>query len=335
MQVTHIRNQYKVVAQDELDYIKQSFGIISIPQMAKHLNRSLGFIYKHVKDLGYESDYWTADEDKYITENYLHCSYKQVADNLANELGTKRTRRGIQLRLRKLGLSKTDACKNWSAAEEQILRDNINSYDYEQLSKLTGHHVNSVRRKAMRMGLIEKEFSGCKKLKKDQQLFIITNAMTMTDAELARMFNCSDQAIADIRKKHGIKKVGGHIHSGSPNKPSHIEQIVMNFLNELGAQYKQSVYINRYRPDFLLNGNKIIEVYGDYYHCNPYIYKEGPKDERQANQVMNDYYKKCYFLSRGYQILYLWEHDIVNKSDEVKQTIYDYIRRLKSSLMEA
>lgn len=63
------------------------------------------------------------------------------------------------------------------------------------------------------------------------------------------------------------------------------------------------------------------EVQGDYFHCNPYIYEDGPKDEVQIKHIIRDYYKKCYFLSKGYKIIEIWELEINQNLENVKNKI--------------
>ena len=60
---------------------------------------------------------------------------------------------------------------------------------------------------------------------------------------------------------------------------------------------------------------------GDYYHCNPRLYPDGPKNEYQIRYIINDYYKKCFYLSNGYILLELWENDIVNNFQYVQELI--------------
>lgn len=104
--------------------------------------------------------------------------------------------------------------------------------------------------------------------------------------------------------------------------PTYIEQFVMDILDECKIDYIYNKNLGPYKPDFqIINTNIIIEVQGDYYHCNPLVYGDGPKDEIQIKHVLRDYYKKCYFLSRGYKIIEIWELDINKNPDKVKNII--------------
>ena len=65
----------------------------------------------------------------------------------------------------------------------------------------------------------------------------------------------------------------------------------------------------------------IIEVQGDYFHCNPKLYPKGPKNENQIKYVIRDYYKKCFYLGNDYVLIEIWEDDIRNNFDKVIKQI--------------
>ena len=193
-------------------------------------------------------------------------------------------------------------------------------FNREEISKKINRSLSAIYTKVLELQLIPDEHKGHKKLKKEQILFIVENSDKFTDSEFAAKFKISISAVEDIRKKHGIIKTGNEV-SG----PTYIEVFVKNFLDEINIQYLfQEKIDNLYIPDCQIYTNNkkiIIEVNGDYYHCNPYIYKDGPKDEIQIKHIIRDYYKKCYYLSRGYILLDIWESEINNCPEDVKNKI--------------
>lgn len=84
-------------------------------------------------------------------------------------------------------------------------------------------------------------------------------------------------------------------------------------------------YFNRCLPDFLNEDSKeIIEIYGDYWHCNPNINKPYSNPDWYHNKLhmhssdkwMADALRKSMLEEFGYKVYVLWEHDI-------KETYYD------------
>jgi len=93
-------------------------------------------------------------------------------------------------------------------------------------------------------------------------------------------------------------------------KDTLIEKIINKYLimHEFTEEidYKRNVYIGKYNVDFLVNDKYIIEAYGDYWHKNPEIYKNG-NTKRKKDKI-----KKEYLESIGYYFCYFWESHIHN-----------------------
>lgn len=90
-------------------------------------------------------------------------------------------------------------------------------------------------------------------------------------------------------------------------------------LYELANEFQKNIYFNRqsrYKVDYLIN-NIIIEIQGDYYHCNPQIYKDGPIDNIQVNNTQKDKLKKYNLSKMGYKVYYIWENDINTNKEKV------------------
>jgi len=77
--------------------------------------------------------------------------------------------------------------------------------------------------------------------------------------------------------------------------------------------------------DFFIAPNIVIEVDGDYYHCNPRIYPDGPKYNIQKNHIITDAIKDKELFEKGYIVLRFWEYDIKNNlhscANKIQQTI--------------
>ena len=97
-------------------------------------------------------------------------------------------------------------------------------------------------------------------------------------------------------------------------------------LNEsLEIKYIHSYYIESigkiydfYLPDY----NIIIEVDGDFWHCNP-IKHIIPECKTQEINLENDKFKTQWAINNGYTLLRFWENDINNNIKQVKQILLE------------
>lgn len=307
--------------QADYDFIKENYQKFSVAELARKLNKCQSGVYKTIQKLHLEYDnrdgkVWTEQEVEFLKQNIETHTVQEIANKL------RRTKKSVQGKMYGLGIKKSKTT-NWTEIELNYLRDNINSKSYTEIAKNLNRTMSSIYNKVWELQLIDDEYKNHRKLKKEQIQFIILNCLTMTDYELAKKFNVSIETIEDIRKKYGIKKDGNSIHGST-----YIEKFVMDILDEYNIPYLYNKPLDDYYPDFQICDSKIIiEVQGDYFHCNPYIYRDGPKDEIQIRHIIKDYYKKCHFLSRGYTIIYIWELEINQNPNEVKDRILKEVCR--------
>jgi very-short-patch-repair endonuclease len=81
-------------------------------------------------------------------------------------------------------------------------------------------------------------------------------------------------------------------------------------LNDAGLFPKEEYLIDFYTVDFCFPDKKIVvEVDGDYWHCNPAIYPI-PKNSQQRKSVGKDKSEKTFLTNRGWTLLRFWEKDI-------------------------
>lgn len=100
-----------------------------------------------------------------------------------------------------------------------------------------------------------------------------------------------------------------------PKKSTKIEIIIKNILDSKNISYKTQQPIDRWSVDFLLDNGKIIECFGDYWHCNPQRYSSDYKlTEAQQKNIKRDKEKISYFEKENRNYLILWETEILNKT---------------------
>lgn len=93
------------------------------------------------------------------------------------------------------------------------------------------------------------------------------------------------------------------------------EKIVKEWLTNNNIRFIQEHQLAYYFFDFKIKYKKIlIEVHGDFYHCNPETKHKDPKFYVQKHNLANDQRKKNFAENLGYKIVYIWEKDIKNNN---------------------
>lgn len=106
------------------------------------------------------------------------------------------------------------------------------------------------------------------------------------------------------------------------------EKMMYRWLQELKTPFQEQVVINdKFCVDFLVPANKVIEVFGDYFHANPMFYGNElkPIDSLQRKNLLNDKRKIAYLSKCGYEILVVWENDMYKNPDGVIEEVNKFI----------
>ena len=114
---------------------------------------------------------------------------------------------------------------------------------------------------------------------------------------------------------------------------SKIEQRVCNIIDKWQIEYKKWKPIKGFLYDICLADSLILEINGDYWHANPIKYKAKDaisypnRNVKIAEDIWKrDAIKKSVAENKGYKVLYIWESDINNKSEEqLEEYIYNII----------
>jgi very-short-patch-repair endonuclease len=77
------------------------------------------------------------------------------------------------------------------------------------------------------------------------------------------------------------------------------------------------------------NTKKVIECYGDFWHANPNLFKDQEKiliGTTRVKDVWNkDKDRQKILEDLGYKVLVLWEQDINNNLEQVKEQIRNFL----------
>jgi very-short-patch-repair endonuclease len=112
------------------------------------------------------------------------------------------------------------------------------------------------------------------------------------------------------------------------NHSSKLEEKFKIILDILDIKYQHSFYVKSIKAfyDFYLpEHNTIIEVDGDFWHCNPKNFPIAEYTTQQKN-IIRDKEKNQWALDNGYKLLRFWEDDINNNIKQVKQILLENLK---------
>lgn len=93
--------------------------------------------------------------------------------------------------------------------------------------------------------------------------------------------------------------------------PTSIEVATYQALRDLSIDFEPQYRIGRWVVDaFVPELNLIIECQGDFHHCNPAVFPNGPQHDIQRKTIDRDKRRFEEFELKGYKAIQLWEKDI-------------------------
>ncbi|WP_165822595.1 endonuclease domain-containing protein [Paenibacillus montanisoli] len=101
-------------------------------------------------------------------------------------------------------------------------------------------------------------------------------------------------------------------------KDTWIEKAVLEYLTEKEIEFVPQMIIGNYICDFFISSaNLIVEAFGDYWHVNPDIYGVTKKVyPQQIKFAARDEIKLENLRAAGYQIIIVWENDLLQRRSE-------------------
>lgn len=141
---------------EEVRYILENWGIKSLEDIMKRLDRTEDSVMRkarrlglsiHKKDEDLKKRRWTKEEDKYILDHYKKISLDRIS------LYIDRTTSSIRKRARALKIS--TVVTHWTREEEQILFEKWGIISVDTISKQLNRSKNAVLLKAYQMSLRE------------------------------------------------------------------------------------------------------------------------------------------------------------------------------------
>jgi G:T-mismatch repair DNA endonuclease (very short patch repair protein) len=91
-----------------------------------------------------------------------------------------------------------------------------------------------------------------------------------------------------------------------------------SFLKDLNIEYEEEKIVECWAFDIYIKKYDLyIEIDGDYWHSNPYVYPNGPKTKSQKINYYRDKKKNEFCKKHSLKLYRFWERDILNKKEEI------------------
>jgi len=124
------------------------------------------------------------------------------------------------------------------------------------------------------------------------------------------------------KRRHVHRKKKGSLLRHSKTKMNGLETRFSKILIDIVVKFKSQYVLKDKIYDFYLPEYGIlIEVDGDYYHCNPRKYPRGAINKMQRKNIRNDNYKDSLAKAWGFQLIRVWEYDINNMGAVVSRKL--------------
>lgn len=291
------------------------------------------------KDRKYKYNYsekiWSEYEKEILIKYYPYLSSKEISKKYLS----KRTPNQIMdYATKKLNLQKDGSFHNrWSDNQINYLLNNYSKYEIsvDEMSNVIGKSNSTIIAMANSLGLfkdsswnddeiklIKTYYPNMKTSEFKEKYMNDKNVSAITNYANNNGIYKSTEVLKEIRINNAISNLKKVNNKKDPTKP---EIYIINLLDKLNIEYKFQEFNKYYWVDFYIPENKlIIEVQGDYFHCNP-LKKLNYKVLDKNAILAKDKRKHSYFKNKGIEILYLWESDIIKSSDKCEELIKKYI----------
>jgi G:T-mismatch repair DNA endonuclease (very short patch repair protein) len=288
--------------QEEIDFLRANYTAKGAVWVAKELNRTKSAVNTKAENLKIPGKGpWSQQEDEFLKKYYPKKGSVWVSKNL------DRTQSSVNSRAEKLRIRRSN---RWKKEDIQFLKSHYSSNNTRWIADQLGFSFESVRNKAETLKLKKVFWTD------EEKDYLVNNYGKVSISAIACKLNKSYGCVASYAKLRKLTVKG--------KRNTLPEKIVAHVLKEIGVDFKTGFKIKTglpsdanwhyYWPDFLIDKNIVLEVYGDYWHCNPNIFPDGPIG-RQIKIAERDQIKEAFYKSSGYKLIVLWESEIENSSD--------------------
>lgn len=100
-----------------------------------------------------------------------------------------------------------------------------------------------------------------------------------------------------------------------------VKSALTEYYGELSVGFEEEFEYGGFVFDFKID-DTLLEIQGDFFHCNPNTRFKIPKSEIQINNLKRDERKRKFvFDDKKYNLIELWEYDIINNLNGIKECL--------------
>lgn len=136
-------------------------------------------------------------------------------------------------------------------------------------------------------------------------------------------------SISMKKKIEEVGKVDWASHFGKFTGRSLLEEEIFEYVQSISPHAEHNIWIDTYNVDIAV-GNKVIEVFGDYWHANPQIISLQNKNKEYVEKMSTireqDERRLEYIRNKSFSVLVVWENDWRNNLQETKQVIREFLK---------
>jgi len=222
----------------------------------------------------------------------------------------------------KLNINYINDCPKWNEDEKALLAELAIDTPLDDIKLIMHRSTSSVVINARKLNieLIQNKYIDRKRFTSDQLEFLKNNYNNYNLLELCKHLNIDSRSL--ILKMYLLNL----FNLINMKNVSLLENVVAKILTEMNVNYNYQYKIKNGKLvvcDFKIN-NKIIEVYGDYWHGRDMPHKK--RDPRNLTQIRADNaIKEQFIIDNNYELLIIWEYDIINNLSEVYKNVKKYL----------
>lgn len=142
---------------------------------------------------------------------------------------------------------------------------------------------------------------------------------------IAKSLNLGHKQTLGILKKFGFSPNTKNPDAWKFIGETSIEKTVYEFLESMDVKFDRQFQIKNFRFDAIVNDKLLIEIHGDYWHCNPKLYPDGPINDVQRGNMRRDFCKRDIATSMGYKRYIIWEMNLKNRREETLNKLKEWI----------
>jgi G:T-mismatch repair DNA endonuclease (very short patch repair protein) len=117
--------------------------------------------------------------------------------------------------------------------------------------------------------------------------------------------------------------------SNTQGDETKIEEFIRKILESNFIKFKEQKALRYLNYDFyLMDYDLFVEVNGDYWHCSPRMYPNGPKNDIQRRNLEKNKNKRTLCEECKTNLLEIWEQDIKNNPQIVEKKFLQLIKSL-------